>query len=104
MAPIFSIAFGNILSLLNDVTANDGEINYYCFFFLLIAVVASTTAFLYNFSFGVVGDRLVFDMRLQEDTLPEVYISHMSHIKVGKWAGCYWSVSPRWSLCWSDDV
>ncbi len=65
MAPIFSIAFGNILSLLNDVTANDGEINYYCFFFLLIAVVASTTAFLYNFSFGVVGDRLVFDMRLQ---------------------------------------
>ena len=64
MVPLYSIAFGNILDLLSDVIANESEINYYCWYFFVIAVVASSTAFLYNFSFGMVGDRVVFDMRI----------------------------------------
>ena len=65
MVPLYSIAFGNILDLLSDVIVNEDEINYYCWYFFIIAVVASSTAFLYNFSFGMVGDRVVFDMRIQ---------------------------------------
>ena len=65
MIPLFSIAFGNILVLLQDVVSNESKINYYCLFFLVTALVASSTAFLYNFSFGMVGDRVVFDMRMK---------------------------------------
>lgn len=61
---MFSIAFGSILVLLSDVKANNDEINTYCWYFLIIALVGSLTAFLYNFNFGVVGDRVVFDMRM----------------------------------------
>ena len=64
MVPLYSIAFGNILNLLSDVVKNESEINYYCWYFFIIAIVASSTAFLYNFSYGMVGDRVVFDMRM----------------------------------------
>ena len=63
--PFFSVAFGNILSLLNDVEGNNDEINLYCWYFLGIALVAAATAFLYNFNFGIVGDRVVFDLRIK---------------------------------------
>jgi ATP-binding cassette, subfamily B (MDR/TAP), member 11 len=65
MVPFFSVAFGNILELLSDVGRNEAEIDYYCWYFLLLAVVGSSTAFLYNFSFGMVGDKIVFHMRMK---------------------------------------
>jgi ABC-type multidrug transport system fused ATPase/permease subunit len=61
---MFSAAFGSILALLSDVEANNDVINTYCWYFLIIALIGSLTAFLYNFNFGVVGDRVVFDMRM----------------------------------------
>lgn len=36
-----------------------------CIYFLVIALGATLTAFLYNFCFGVVGDRLVHDLRVK---------------------------------------
>jgi len=63
--PFYSIAFGKILPLLNEVTSNEAEIDKYCLFFLLIAVASAITSFLYIFSFETVGDRLVHDLRLK---------------------------------------
>jgi ABC-type multidrug transport system fused ATPase/permease subunit len=63
--PLFTIAFGRILQLLNDVVANEDEIDEYCLYFFIIAIVGSVTAFLYNFNFGIVGDKLVYDLRIK---------------------------------------
>lgn len=61
--PMFTIAFGNILALLSDVQKNQAEINQFCIYFLVVAIMGSLTNFTYNFCFGVVGDRLVLDLR-----------------------------------------
>lgn len=65
VVPFFSLAFGKILNLFADVKNNETEIDRYCLYFLVIAIGSALSSFLYNLSFGIVGDRLVYDLRLK---------------------------------------
>lgn len=41
------------------------EINEYCIMFLVVAAVGSFTTFMYQFCFGVAGERLVYVLRIK---------------------------------------
>jgi len=53
-----------VLNLLYNPILNSGKIDQYCLLFLIVAVGAGLTNFLYTFSFGVAGERLVFKLRV----------------------------------------
>lgn len=63
--PFFNIAFSSVIALMNDAVNHSDEIDNYCLLFLLVAVVGATATFSYTFNFGVVAERLVYDLRVK---------------------------------------
>eukprot|EP00919_Chromeraceae_sp_WS-2016_P055358 GHVR01131587.1.p1 GENE.GHVR01131587.1~~GHVR01131587.1.p1 ORF type:complete len:154 (+),score=12.42 GHVR01131587.1:1850-2311(+) len=63
--PLFNIAFSNILPLLASAETNGDQINNYCLLFLGIALLGGFANFAYQASFGIVGERLVYDLRIK---------------------------------------
>ncbi|KZS13112.1 ATP-binding cassette sub-family B member 5 [Daphnia magna] len=66
--PIFSIVFGETLSLLSMGTRADTEINEirvkFLFAFLVLAVVAGIAGFVQTFTFSLAGSRLLLQLRI----------------------------------------
>lgn len=61
--PIFNVAFSNIIAYLAIAEQKSEEINIYCLVFLGVAVSGGICTFLYQLSFGITGERLVFSLR-----------------------------------------
>lgn len=63
--PFFNYLLSGILELMMRPLENNDELNLYCLFFEVVAVVAGGMTLLYTFAFGLSRERLVYNIRMK---------------------------------------
>ena len=63
--PFFNYVFSGMLSLMMDPVTNNDQLNMYCVYFVIVAIVSSIGTATYMFTFGMASENLVYTVRMK---------------------------------------